>query len=372
VTHIPSELRRAVAVLSFCALAGGTVSGCGLLKPAATLLPPTTKYTASAKLASNLASLGDLSGPVHGTLQIGDETRKLSGSVAIKGKDSQIRLVDDTDRTMADEIVIGGRRYTSPDDKLWIDRGAKPAGTSLAAALAAADTTHNAGPKTVESVTAQQILTPADVVDVAPALGIDTWTFDNESTTLRVWADAAGKPLGFGATMTWQVNLAGGQKSVTVELDVMFTDTSPVEIKAPDAPWQWIEDKEYGVAVGLPPGWKLDAKSIPTKVAYSDKATKSLITYHHLHTANQSLDEVSQDAIGALDPAPSGPEKVSIAGEPASRYRHDDTFTSMYHVLTIALHETMGWVLDVSGPKTNKLAVDDLATQVMSTVEFTR
>jgi outer membrane lipoprotein-sorting protein len=372
VTHLPSELRRAVAVLCFCALAGGTVSGCGLLKPAPTLLPPTTKYAASAKLASNLDSLGDLSGPIQGTIKIGDETRKLSGSVAIKGKDSQISLVDDTDQTLADEIVVGGRRYTSPDDKLWIHRGVKPAGTSLAAALAAADTTHDAGPKTVESVTAHQILTPADVVDVAPALGIDTWTFDNESTTLRVWADAAGKPLGFGATMSWQVTLGGQQQAVTVDLDVMFSYTSPVEIKAPDAPWDWTEDRTGGISVGLPDGWRLDTVSTTGATTLSDKATKSAMTYKHFDPLGKSLDEVSQDAIGGFDSAPSGPENYSLDGEPAHRYRYDDSKTSTYQVVSVVIHETVGWVFTVSGPKANKSAVDDIATQMMSTIEFTR
>ena len=371
-THLPSELRRAVAVLCFCALAGGTVSGCGLLKPAPTLLPPTTKYAASAKLASNLDSLGDLSGPIQGTIKIGDETRKLSGSVAIKGKDSQISLVDDTDQTLADEIVVGGRRYTSPDDKLWIHRGVKPAGTSLAAALAAADTTHDAGPKTVESVTAHQILTPADVVDVAPALGIDTWTFDNESTTLRVWADAAGKPLGFGATMSWQVTLGGQQKSVTVDLDVMFTYTTTVEIKAPDASWAWFQDRAGGISGGLPAGWKPDTVSTTGATTLSDKATKSVMVYERFDARGKTLDEVSQDAIGGFDSVPSGPERVSLSGEPASRYRYEDAKTSTYQVVTVVVHETVGWVFSVGGPRSNKSAVDDLATQVMSTVEFTR
>jgi len=369
---MPSELRRTVAVLCFCALAGGTVSGCGLLKPAPTLLPPTTKYTASAKLASNLASLGDLSGPVHGTMQIGDETRKLSGSVAIKGKDSQISLVDDTDQTLADEIVVGGRRYTSPDDKLWIDRGTKPAGSSLAAALAAADTTHDAGQSTVQSVTAHRLTTPADVVDVAPALGIETRTFDNESTTLRVWADAAGKPVGFGATMSWQVTLGGQQKSVTADLDVMFSYTSPVEIKAPDAPWLWIEDRTSGIAAGLPPGWKPDTVSTTGAISYSDKTTRSVLVYAHFDASGASLDDVSKDAIAGFNGAPTGPERVSLASEPASRYRYDDPKTSTYQVVAVVIHETVGWVISVGGPKTNKPAVDDLATQVMSTIEFTR
>ena len=41
-------------------------------------------------------------------------------------------------------------------------------------------------------------MTAPDKVDVAPALGLDTYTFDQETTTLRIWADDAGKVLGFG------------------------------------------------------------------------------------------------------------------------------------------------------------------------------
>ena len=53
-------------------------------------------------------------------------------------------------------------------------------------------------------------------------------------------------------------------------------------------------------------------------------------------------------------------------------YRYEDAKTSTYQVVTVVVHETVGWVISVGGTRANKSAVDDLATQVMSTVEFTR
>jgi hypothetical protein len=371
--HLPSELRRATAALCVFVLACGAVAGCkgGTATPSATAAPTTYKNATS--LASNLASLGHVSGPVNGTMKVGSDSRTLSGTATLDGQNSQISLEESgQDKPLADEIVMAGHRYTSPDDKTWIDRGTKAAGSGLAAVLAGADTSMDAGVGTVGGVTAHKILTAPDKVDVAPALGIDTWTFDDESTTLRVWADDAGKPRGFGATMTWKVTLGGTQEDVSADLDVMFTYTSPADIKAPNSPWQWIEDKTTGVAFGLPSGWSKNAASSSKNTVYADAATGNVLVYASFSPGTETLDQNTSDLLKSVTDPTTSPQPGSIASESASRFTDDSTKSGVYQDVGVALHENLGYIVSIGGPRTSKPAVDSLADQILSTVEFTR
>jgi hypothetical protein len=376
VSKLPSALRRAGAVACVCLFIGGAVTGCAWGKnsnSASTLAPATTSYKKAAALASNLASLGRVSGPINGTMTVGSDQLTLTGTVTLNGRDSQIGLVQSgQDQRTVDEIVLGGHRYSSPDGQLWIDRGAKAGGTSLAAVLAAADTKLDEGVTTVDGVKAHKILTAPDKVDVAPALGIDTWTFDEETTTLRVWADDAGKPLGFGASMSWKVTIGGAQEVVSTDLDAMFTYTSPDDITVPNAPWQWIQDNASGVAFGLPKGWSKSASSTAKFTNYSLPGTKNSLVYTHLDAGKETLDQAAQDVASSLTGKRTGPESTWLASEPARHLTNDSTQAGMYLTENVVLHETVGYIVAVGGSRTDKPAIDSLANQIFSTFEFTR
>ena len=374
-SNLPTRLQRVGMSVSLCILISGTAAGCAFNKggtPVATNAPATTAFSKAAVLAAGLASLGHASGPINGTMKVGSETRTLSGTVTLNGKASQINLVESgqSDVTL-NEILIANHRYTSPDGKIWIDRGTKAAGTSLAAVLAAADTKFDAGVSTVDGVKAHQILTAPDKVDVAPALGIDTWTFDNETTILRVWADDAGKPLGFGASMSWQVTIGGEKQDVSADLDVMFTYTSPSDITAPATPWQWIQDNDAGIAFGLPKSWGKRSSSAKLTL-YSLQGTKSDLGYSHVDGGNESIEQAAQDVARGLSGNTSSPESISLASERAMRLTNDNTKAGMYLVEVIVIHETIGYVVATAGSRDDKPAVDTLADQIFSTVEFTR
>jgi hypothetical protein len=377
-SNLPTGLRRAGAGICVCVLVCGAVTGCAGLKnnnSSSTLAPATTAYKKAAALAANLASLGQVSGPINGTMKVGSDQLTLTGTVTLSGHSSQINLVESgqSDVTV-DEILMGNHRFTSPDDKIWIDRGTKAAGTDLAAVLAAADTKQDAGVSTVNGVKVHKILTAPDKVDVAPALGIDTRTFDNESTTLRVWADDAGKPVGFGAAMSWKVTIGGAQKDVSADLDVMFTYTSPTDIAAPTSPWQWIEDKPTGIAFGLPKGWsKNAAASAQSKTTvYSIPATRDVLDYAAVAVGTDTLDQYAKDAIAGVNDNTSSPTATSLAREPASSVTIDSTKAGTYGVMVVAIHETVGYMVMIAGPRTDKPPVDALVDQILSTVEFTR
>ena len=371
--HWPSELRRAGAAVCVCVLACGAIAGCknGTVTPSAA--PTLTTFKNAAALSTNLASLGQLSGPINGTMKVGSESRTLSGTVTIDGRSSQIDLVENgQSQVTIDEIVESGHRFTSPDGKIWIDRGPKAAGSSLAATLAGADTATDAGVGTVGGVKAHRIPTAPDKVDVAPALGIDTSTFDDESTTLRVWADDSGKPLGFGATMSWKVTIGGTQEDVSADLDVMFTYTSPAQIKTPDAAWQWIEDKSTGVAFALPAGWSKSAASTSTTISYVNQASRNVFVYTSVDAGTETLDQATKEVASSLKGATASSQSATIASETASRFADDDTSSGVYQAVFVTVHETLGYILSVGGPRTGKPAVDDLADQILSTIEFTR
>jgi hypothetical protein len=71
------------------------------------------------------------------------------------------------------------------------------------------------------------------------------------------------------------------------------------------------------------------------------------------------------------DPTTS-PQPGSIASESASRFTDDSTKSGVYQDVGVALHENLGYIVSIGGPRTSKPAVDSLADQILSTVEFTR
>jgi hypothetical protein len=359
---MPSILRRAGTAICVGVLVGAASSGCAPAKPAnSTQTPAATvttnpHYDASAALATNLAAPMQASGDIAGTMTVDADKRPLSGKVMINGSSTHVVLVASgaVPETFA-EIVVDGHRYTSPDDKTWMDRGTKTPGTGLASVLAAADASLDAGVSKVGDVSAHKILTAADKLDVATALGLDIWTFDRETTTLRVWADDKGKPLGFGASMSWRVMLGGSYKDVTVELDVVFTSTDPVKIVAPTAPWKWSENKQGGFAYGYP-----------------TTGLSAVIEWHWVPTADKTLSQFTKGFVDGLPDTPSGTRSISIDSEDALWMTVDRTKEKDHAVIAIVIHETVAYTIMVRGAPADGPKLEALALQIFSTVEFTR
>lgn len=377
-SQLPSTLGRAGAALCVAILVGGLLAGCAP-KKAATPPPPSPSgpvpFAKSAALATNLSALDGVGGSVQGTITVGKDDRPLSGTVSISGKSSQIMLVEGgTTPDILDEIVVDGERFTSRDDKTWIARGAKTAGTDLKSLLAGADTVLDSGVRKVGDVSAHEVLTSPDKIDVAPALGIDTWTFDEETTTLHIWADDSGKPLGFGASMSWKATIGGVSQPVTADVDVMFATTPPAEIKAPANPWQWIEDKPTGIALGIPAGWKpTDVNKSLGLTTYYDSASGTTVAYISLGAAGTaSLTEATEAIAAKLDDTPSARQSAVIGSEDALWMTVHRTKQKDYEVVAIVLHETLAYEILVLGGPADEKAVDAQAVQIFSAVEFTR
>lgn len=359
---MPSVLRRTGAALCLSVLVCVAVSGCAPKKSAdsspsaAASSTANPRYGAAAALAANLAGLSQVSGDVQGTMTVGSDNRPLSGKVMINGSSTHIVLVESgaVPETFA-EIVVDGHRYTSPDDKLWIDRGSKAAGTGLVTLLATADTSRDAGVSKVGDISAHKILTAADKLDVATALGLDIWTFDRETTTLRIWADDKGKPLGFGAYMSWRVMLGGAYKEVTVELDVVFTSTDPVKIVAPTAPWKWSEHKEGGFAYGYP-----------------TTGVSANVEWNWANAGDKTLSQVAKEFVDALTGTPSGSQSILIGSEDALWMTLERTKQKDHAVIAIVVHETESHIILIYGALTDVPKLNVLAQQIFSTIEFTR
>jgi hypothetical protein len=345
-------------------LVAGVLGGCAPKKSSNSAQPSAAAsypapYGQSAKLAANLAALDQVSGPIVGTMKVGSDSRPLTGLVSIKSGATRIRMLEGDPTTyISDEIVVGGHRYTSPDDSIWIDRGATSAGGSLVKALAAANTTVDSGIGTVTGISAHKIVTPADQVDVAPALGIDTWTFDEETTTLRIWADDAGKPIGFGASMSWKVTLGGQSEDVALDFDVVFAAEQPDEILDPAKAWPWKEDKAAGIALADP------GDLAKVKVTVSWKATDA---------GKLTLSEATKEFVDGMgSDTPSGTQSIVMGSEDAYWMSVNRTELGDYVVVGLVVHETVFYDILVSGNKADHAAIDAQAIQIFSTVEFTR
>jgi hypothetical protein len=359
---LPSVLRRAGTALCFSLLICVAVSGCAPKKStdsspsAAASITANPRYGAAAALAANLAGLTQVSGDVQGTMTVGSDARPLSGKVMVNGSSTNVVLgVGGSNPQTSAEIVVDGHRYTSPDNTIWIDRGTKAPGTGLVSLLAGADTSTDAGVGKVGDISAHKIVTAADKLDVATALGLDIWTFDRETTTLRIWADDAGKPLGFGASMSWRVMLGADYKDVTTDLDVLFSSTDPVKIVAPTAPWKWSERKPGGFAYGYP------ATGVSATVEWS-----------WVNAGDKTLSQVAKEFVDALTGTPSGSQSILIGSEDALWMTLERTKQKDHAVIAIVVHETESYTILIYGAPADAPKLDVLAQQIFSTVEFTR
>ncbi|HEX7491606.1 MAG TPA: hypothetical protein VF337_07860 [Candidatus Limnocylindrales bacterium] len=363
-SHMPSVLCRAGAALCACVILGGVLTGCTPKKttqatpsPSATLNP---HYSKSTELAASLKTLGPVIGNIQGTMTVGGDERTLTGSVALNATSSRIILIENgTTSTRFEETVVDGNRYTSHDDTTWAYRGTKAKGQDLPTLLANADTTLDAGVSTVAGVTGHMIMTAPDKMDVAPALGLDPWTFDQETTTLHVWADEAGQVLGFGASMSWKVMIGEAMQDVTANLDVMFAaKTTPVDIATPKDPWKWVQDT-------------------PAGFAYADPGDLGGVK-HTISSDHQNLAKgvtISDEVKGAVDGLSKkgtvgGTQSMVIDGEDAFWFTYEQS--GVHEALFIVVHERVEYMLVVVGSTTDKTKLDALAVQVFSTMEFTR
>ena len=363
-SRLPFVLRQAVAAGFVCLIVGSAASGCAPQKPGTPSPSPTPSgpvpYAKSAALAANLAVLDSVAGSIQGTMTIGSVERPLSGSVNINGGSTQIRLAEGgTTQDIYSEMVVDGHRYTSRDDKIWVDRGTKARGTDLKSVLGVADTAIDSGVSKVSGVSAHKILTIADKVDVAPALGIDTWTFDEESTTLRIWADDSGKPVGFGASMSWKVTLGGVAVPVTADLDVMFKSTTPAEIVAPTKFWQWKDDRASGIAFGYPA--TLDQTGLEYQLVYKGAAVGQM-----------SLAQFTKEFVDSLNVKPSGSKSIVIGSEDGLWMTVHLTSQHLYEFVALVVHETMAYGIFIAGDPADEAAFNNQAFQILASVEFTR
>lgn len=355
-------LRRVGVTICVWVLLGavGACSPKNDAKPSTT--PAPTSYEKSVALAANLASLGEVNGSIHGTMKVGSSSRTLSGTVTVKGHDSVIYLTESgRNQDIFDEIVVGGHRYTSRDGDIWADRGAKAAGTDLASVLASADTELDAGVAKVDGVTAHRIITAPDKKDVAPALGLDTWTFDTESTTLRVWADDAGSVLGFGTSMSWKIMLGGALVDVDTELDVMLSPATGTTIAAPKNPWQWKEDRPAGIAFAMPNKGQAVGASIQWRSDPTDKLTVKTAD-GYVPVDSRSVDVDSEDALWF----PVGGDVTTGNGVTIPN------FSSEHDVVLEVVHEKRLIRVTLIGSKNDAEELNLLGMEIFATVEFTR
>jgi hypothetical protein len=360
---MPSVLRRAATAICLSILVCVTVSGCAPKKSAdsspsaAASITANPSYGAAAALAKNLAGLTQISGDVQGTMTVGSDARRLSGKVLVNGNSTHVMLsVGESSPQTLTEIVVDGHRYTSPDNTIWIDRGSKAAGTGLVSLLATADTSVDAGVGKVGGISAHKILTAADKLDVATALGLDIWTFDRETTTLHIWADPAGKPLGFGASMSWRVMLGDDYKDVTTELDVLFTSTDPAKIVAPTNLWTWKEDRPNGIALGYPP----------------KTGVNLTLDYACASAGTKTLSQITKEFVDASTDTPSGTRSVLIGSEDAFWMTVERAQLQDHLAIAIVVHEKVACKILVFGSPADAEKIDAQALKIFSTVEFTR
>jgi hypothetical protein len=240
--------------------------------------PSTEAYAQAAGLHDKIAAFKTVQGRVYGTYTAGSKSMSLNGSMRIADGNTEIHIhAGVNSEVIWSEIVAGGNRYVSRDDKVWVGRGKKDT-PMLPAVLAAAATDRDAGVQAVGGKPLHCIMSPANSLDVASAFGIDMVNVSGPGTGFRIWTDTSGDPAGFGGTLQWGKSVDGVPTSFSLEIDVVFEQTDGTPIAAPKNPWKWYVDDKAGVAFGLPGQFKRTTnKNVPS---YSD--TKAGVVFGYI------------------------------------------------------------------------------------------
>jgi hypothetical protein len=334
--------------------------------------PSTTPFAKSSQLGTNLAGLARASGKIQGTLLEGTESRKLSGTIAFKGPDSSIDLIEGgvTD-AHRDEIVVAGKRYLRIDDGPWVSQGAKPSGTGLLATLKAAGSGADEGIRQLGTKSYHRIVSVGNTVDVAGALGLETWNWTEVNSRLRIWADDAGKPVGFGATLTWSEPIAGLATFCDLEIDVLFDASPKVSIAAPKGAWKWIVDTDREISFAVPAAWATDTiEAMPDAGAYLGKG-QGEFAYQRLQTGGAALELLADSLVKGAGIEPDSRSYCAAGGRRAICLLTSVPTSKVFMIETLAVQGGWAYVLVFYGSQTQKVANQKLNDEIVATVEIT-
>jgi hypothetical protein len=356
-----------------------TRSGVAIEIPEAATEPSTKPYAHAAGLHDRLASIAPVDGRVYGTYTVGDESSRVSGSVRISGGNTEIHInAGPNAKPTWSEIVVGGNRYVSRDDTVWVNRGKKGTPTILDV-LAAAPTDNDAGVQAVGGKAFRAIVSPADTLDVASALGIDMVNVKGPGTRFRVWVDSSGEPVGFGGTLQWGKIVDGSPTAFELEVDVLFESPKETAIVAPKNPWKWIVDEKEGVAFGLPASLSLkgstdlgEGTKAPT---YLDAKKTFIFFYANLGapgegwTAERIMDELANSLGYSIETR----YEADVDGQSAeSALGHDSGY---FIIMTLAVTDSSGYEFVFGGSNaksSQRKATELLCDQILATVQLLR
>ena len=338
--------------------------------------PSTNAYAQAADLQARLAGLTTAQGTVSGTYKVGDTTRKLSGSVRIGEGNTEIHiLAAQSPKTVWSEIVVGGNRYVSRDDTVWVDRGSKQTSTLLDV-LAAASTDRDAGARGVGGRVMRSIVSPANTLDVASAFGIDMVDVSGPGTQFRIWVDSSGDLAGFGGTLQWGKVIDGSPIAFELKIDVLFEDMGDLPIAAPKDPWKWVVDDVAGVAFGLPARFvtRQTEQIAPETMAtlYVDSKKTSLVEYASLgampqgETAKSLMNQVASDLGFTLESR----YEARVDGQSGeSALGHGG---QVFMIVTLAVNGSSAYLFAVGGLDAQRKDLELLTDEVLATVQLLR
>jgi hypothetical protein len=289
-------------------------SGVTIDVPEGAAEPSTEAYASPAELRARLDALTTIQGRVYGTYKAGDESKSLNGSVRIVDGATEIRITAglSDNKTIWDEIVVGGTRYVSRDDKYWVNRGEKTTPT-LPEVLKSAATDSDAGGQAVGGTALRCIVSPADSLDVASAFGIDMFNVSGPGSQFRVWVDTSGDPAGFGGTLVWGESVDGTPTAHSLEIDVLFEEADDTAIAAPKNPWKWIVDENAGIALALPSS--LQGTAVAGWEYYFDLKAQIGIRYLVAAVGDDSAKSIAAELVEGYGAAVETRYKTTLDGQ---------------------------------------------------------
>jgi hypothetical protein len=345
-------------------------SGVVIEVPEGAAEPSTAPYPESEALQSDVEVLRSALGTISGTYEAGSKSLSLKGTIRLANGSTEIhiqagQLAEET----WSEILVGGNRYVSRDDKAWVARGKKTTPT-LYDVLAGAATDKDAGTVVVQGIALHRLVSPANSLDVASALGIDLPAVNAPGSRFWLLADDEGGLAGFGASLLWGAMVDNAPQSYSLDIEVLLGETDGVPVIAPRNPWTWIVDDKNGLAFGLPATFKTTPST--AGVLYKDPKAGGVFGYFiggaGGDTAATLVEQIAQ-AFGAVMDTH---YRATIDGQTAETIVGHAAKAKVFLIANVVMKSPVAYGFVFAAPDAQKKDQEILSDEILATIEFLR
>lgn len=390
---VPVQLVLATALIAACSGSPATTQAPPATPtgtPMPTSAPPTAAPSPSPTAPADVATLFasqltdpafEGTGPISGTLSLGNVEGTVTGALGVKGADSGFQLAIEIPNLLATstyQIKVDGRKYVSQDGGPWFEVEDPSGSSGLSAAMdVAALTVTDAGIVTRGGQSLHHLV-PANGGSVTAAdLGMTDPSMADARGTLEFYARDDGSLAVMSMSLSWTATSGNTSIPATMALDFTFNQGDLAVIQPPDQVWTRYTSTRFAYSIGYPVEWQLyqaESDSDWDVFAYSASQYTAVARDVLPKSASGNLDAYVKAYI-ALEKQtskakPETNRATTVLGLDGRRltYHRVVNGNDLYSIHTLLVRGRNAYQISTFGPTGYEQALDDLHQVQLTTM----